>query len=208
LKVVSIGAHPDDVEMGMGGTLAKHARIGDDVHIVLCTLGGVSGDSGSREEEARKAASILGVFNVHVLDYPASKLNQPTLEFENIIRRILREIKPDMVYVHSSFDYHQVHYAISKATLRATRRENIERVLFYEVTSSTTLDFKPNAFIDITDFIDTKIRSIEAHKSQSDKLYMQPSVVRSLANIRYAREKVGSNPNGYAEGFTIGKLVF
>lgn len=208
MKVVSIGAHPDDVELGMGGTLAKHARIGDDVHIILCTLGGVSGDPGSREEEARKAASILGIFNVHVLDYPASKLNQPTLEFENIIRRILREIKPDMVYVHSPFDYHQVHSAISKATLRATRREKTERVLFYEVISSTTLDFKPNAFVDITDFIDTKIRSIEAHKSQADKLYMQPGVVRSLANIRYAREKVGSNPNGYAEGFTIGRLVF
>jgi LmbE family N-acetylglucosaminyl deacetylase len=208
MKVISIGAHPDDVELGMGGTLSKHIHIGDDVHIVLCTLGGVSGDPREREEEARKAASILGVFYVHILNYPVPKLNKPTLEFGEIMRKVIRDIKPHRIYVHSPHDYHQVHSTISRATKGAAEKENIKQVLYYEIIASTTLDFKPNAYVDITDYIDLKIRSIEAHKSQSDRLYMQPNVVRSLANIRYAREKVGSNPNGYAEAFTIDKLEF
>jgi LmbE family N-acetylglucosaminyl deacetylase len=208
MKVVSIGAHPDDVELGMGGTLAKHARSGDKVHIVLCTLGGVSGDPEEREEEARKAASVLGVSKMHILDYPAPKLNQPSLEFEEVMRKVISDIKPHRVYVHSPHDYHQVHSAISKMTKGATEKENIGQLLFYEVISSTTLEFRPNAYVDITGCIDLKIKSVEAHKSQSDRLYMQPTVVRSLANIRYAREKVGPNPNGYAEAFTIDKLIF
>lgn len=208
MKVVSIGAHPDDVELGMGGTLAKHVHLGDSMHVVLCTLGGVSGDPREREEEARKAASILGVSNIHVLNYPASKLNQPTFEFEKIMRKIISDIEPDRVYVHSPHDYHQVHCTISRVTSSAAEKENMKQVLFYEVISSTTLDFKPDAYVDITDYIDLKIGSIEAHKSQSDRLYMQPNVVRSLANIRYAREKIGSNFNGYAEAFATSKLVF
>jgi LmbE family N-acetylglucosaminyl deacetylase len=208
LKVVSIGAHPDDVELGMGGTLAKHTRIGDSVHIVLCTLGGVSGNPQEREKEARTAAYILGISNIHILDIPASQLNRPTLEIERVLRKIINEIKPHRVYVHSIHDYHQVHVTISRVASTAAEKENIKQVLYYEAAPSTTLEFKPNAYVDITEYIDLKIRSIEAHKSQSDRLYTQPNVIRSLANIRYVREKVGPNSNGFAEAFTIEKLAF
>lgn len=208
MKIVSIGAHPDDVELGMGGTLAKHAGIGDDVHIILCTLGGVSGNPAQREEEARKAGSILGVSDIHILNYPAPKLNRPTPEFEDTLHRIIYKIEPHRIYVHSPQDYHQVHSAISRSTKRIAEKDGVKQLLFYEVISSTTRDFKPNAYVDITSYIDLKIKSIEAHKSQSDRLYMQPNIVKSLANIRYAREKVGTNPSGYAEAFIIDRLEF
>ena len=57
MRVVSIGAHPDDVELGMGGTLAKHSKRGDEIHIITCTLGigGTSGDPKAREKEALDA---------------------------------------------------------------------------------------------------------------------------------------------------------
>ena len=114
MKIVSVGSHPDDVELGMGGTLAKHKDRGDDTFVILCTLGGVSGDPRQREEEALKAINVLGVKKLRIINYPVSKLNKPTVEFEKIMKKIIDEIGPNRVYTHSPFDYHQVHVGVSK----------------------------------------------------------------------------------------------
>ncbi|HXX05821.1 MAG TPA: PIG-L deacetylase family protein [Candidatus Bathyarchaeia archaeon] len=205
MKIVSIGAHPDDIELGSGGTLAKHKARGDVTHVILCTLGGVCGDPKQREREASEATRILGVKKLWVLDYPVSKLNKPSIEFEKIIEKLVDDIGPTRVYTHSPFDHHQVHVGVSKSVLRAA--DNVNQILYYETISSTTLDFKPNAFIDITKFIDLKIKSINMHKSQSFRFYLQPNVVKSLANTRYVWGKVGTNPKGLAEAFRIQKFI-
>jgi LmbE family N-acetylglucosaminyl deacetylase len=202
--IVSIGAHPDDVELGLGGTLLKHRFMGDKVHIILCTLGGVSGDPDERKEEARRAAAILGG-HLHILDYPVSKLNRASIEFGNFIGKAIDTINPDRVYVHSSFDSHQVHVAVSESVLRAIK--DTKQVFFYESIASSTFEFRPNAFVDITDFIDQKIKSIDEHKSQSGRMYIKPNVVRSLANTRYIQSKIGSNPYGMAEAFIIHRII-
>ncbi len=204
-KIVSIGAHPDDVEQGMAGTVAKHAANGDDVHIIVCTLGigGPSGDQILREREAREAAHILGA-KLHSLDYHVLKLNKPSIEFENVIKKVIDEINPDRIYVHSPFDYHQIHAAVSECTTNAAK--DVKQILFYEVISSTNPDFKPNAYVNITDYIDLKLKSISAHQTQR-KLYLHPIFTRSIAHTRYALGKLGSNPNGMAEAFSIHKFV-
>jgi LmbE family N-acetylglucosaminyl deacetylase len=202
--IVSVGAHPDDVEVAMGGTLAKHNDRGDEVNIILFTLGGVSGDPKQREEEARTAANILGA-RLHILDYPVSKLNTPTEDSFRIVKKAIDAISPDRVYTHSPFDYHQVHVAVSQSVTRAAK--DTKQILLSEQTASTNLDFRPNAFVDITSYIDLKVKSIEAHGSQSNKYYMHPNVVRSLANTRYVLGKLGSNPYGLAEAFKIHKFV-
>jgi LmbE family N-acetylglucosaminyl deacetylase len=86
--------------------------------------------------------------------------------------------------------------------------KNIKQVVFYEVISSTTPYFIPNAYVDITGFIDLKIKSMAEHKSQSHRFYMQGNVMKSLANTRYVWGKVGSDANGLAEAFTVNKMVF
>lgn len=205
MKIVSVGSHPDDVELGMGGTLAKHKDRGDDIFVILCTLGGVSGDPRQREEEALKAISILGVKKLRIINYPVSKLNKPTIEFEKIMKKIIDEISPNRVYTHSPFDYHQVHVGVSKMVTQAAN--DIDQILFYETISSTTPEFKPNAFVDITKQINTKIKSVKAHKSQSNRFYIQPNTIKSLANTRYVWGKVGTNPKGLAEAFKIHKFI-
>ena len=206
MRIVSIGAHPDDVEQGMGGTLAKHSDKGDNVHVILCTLGigGGSGDPNIRIEEAWAAAHILGA-ELHSLDYPVLKINKPSIEFENLIKKALDEVNPDRVYVHSPFDYHQIHAAVSKCATDAAR--DVKQLLYYEDISSTNPDFKPNAYVDITNYIDLKLKSIEAHLTQSSKLYLQSNLTRSLACVRYSLGKLGSNPNGMAEAFTVHKFI-
>src|SRR5712692_10143890 len=113
MKVVCIGAHPDDIEIGTGGTLAMHKKSGDEIHGILCTLGGVRGERSEREAEAQMAAKILGM-RLHILDHPVNKLNKPTSEFAKIIKRIVEDIAPDRIYTHTFHDYHQVHVTVCK----------------------------------------------------------------------------------------------
>ena len=143
MNVVCIGSHPDDVEMGMGGTILKHTKNGDNVTIVLCTLGGASGHHRERKKEAKKGAMILGVKDLQILNYPVSKLNKPSKEFVNILRKIIVKTKAQRVYTHSPCDFHQVHVSVSKSSIKAS--EKIKQVFFYETRSSTTPDFKPNS---------------------------------------------------------------
>jgi len=206
MKVACIGAHPDDVELGMAGTVAKHSKRGDDVYIVICTLGigGESGDPKVREEEAKAAADILGA-KVHIVDYPVTKLNKPSGEFESIIKKVIDDLAPDRIYTHSPFDYHQVHEAVCECVTRAA--SNVLQLLYYEVASSTSPEFRPNAYADVTDHIDAKIKCLGVHSTQSSKLYMQANIAKSLAHTRYVLGKIGTRPDGLAEAFVINKLV-
>jgi LmbE family N-acetylglucosaminyl deacetylase len=204
--VVSIGAHPDDVELGMGGTLAKHSKRGDEVHIILCTLGigGLSGDPKDREREAQDAANVING-RLHILDFPVIKLNKPSIEFEDILKRTISDINPDRIYTHSPFDYHQVHEAVSECTKNAAK--DVKQLLFYEIISSTSPEFRANAYVDMTDYMDKRIECLAHHSTQSRKLYMQSNMIRSLAHTRYVLGKIGTRADGMAEAFSIGRMV-
>jgi len=206
MKVICIGSHPDDVELGMAGTIARHTERNDDLRVILCTFGGVSGSPTERKREAHEALHILGVDKSYMLDYPISGLNNPTNEFVKVIKKIITEFGPDRVYTHSPRDYHQVHVSVSKSVVRAT--QDVKQILFYETISSTTPDFRPNAYVDITNHIDVKVNSLKAHGTQAIRSYLQPNVLRSLANTRYVWGKVGPNPEGFAEAFEIYKFIF
>jgi LmbE family N-acetylglucosaminyl deacetylase len=204
--IASIGAHPDDVELGMGGTLAKHSKRGDEIHIITCTLGigGTSGDPKIREEEAQDAAKILNA-KLHILDFPVAKLNKPSIEFESVLKKTMNDINPHRLYTHSPFDYHQVHEAVSECATNAAK--DVQQVLFYEIISSTTPEFRANAYVDITDYMDKKIECIARHNTQSSKSYMQAHMVRSLALTRYLLGRIGTKQGGMAEAFTIRQMV-
>jgi LmbE family N-acetylglucosaminyl deacetylase len=204
--IVCIGAHPDDVELGMAGTAAKHAKRGDDVWIVICTLGigGTSGDPRIREEEAERASRIIGA-RLQVIDYPVIKLNGPSAEFTGILRKSIQGIMPDRIYTHGPFDYHQVHEAVSRCTLEAA--PDVHQILFYEEASSTSPEFRPNAYVDITDYMHLKLQSLQSHRTQTEKLYIQENITRSLAHTRYVLGKIGTRQDGMAEAFSIFRFL-
>lgn len=190
----------------MGGTIAKHVDRDHEVHLLICTqgIGGKSGDPKLRMEEAEKAANILGA-DLHIIDYPAVNLNKPSIDFSRILRSRIRSINPDRVYTHSPLDYHQIHSTVSQSV--TDEIDNIREVIYYEVLSSTSPEFKPNAYVDITDYIDVKINSIGAHKTQVSKLYFLPHVLKSLAYTRYSQSKIGLKPYGMAEAFAIYRFL-
>ncbi len=191
----------------MGGTLAKHSKRGDEIHIILCTLGigGTSGDPKTREKEAQDAAKILNA-KLHILDFPVVKLNKPSMEFEAVLKRTISDINPHRMYVHSPFDYHQVHESVSECARNAAARD-VQQLLFYEIISSTSPEFRANAYVDITDYMDKRIECLAQHFTQSGKLYMQTQMIRSLAHTRYLLGKIGTRQDGMAEAFTIGRMV-
>jgi len=166
MRIIVFGAHPDDMEIGMGGTITKHVEAGDDVLMVVAT---VPTQRELRMQEARAGAEVLGA-RLEILDIPSDDLgvNRRTIrEFD----RLLASIDPHLVYTHWDQDSHQDHNAVSRAILAAGRRNRCS-VLMYEQTipgGVTPGGFKAQSFVDITDYIDRKCRSILVHRTQIDQ---------------------------------------
>lgn len=175
--VLAIGAHPDDVEIGVGGTLAAHRAAGDTVVILTMSHGDRGGDWGERKREAVEAAELLGA-RLFVEDLPDTEISNGGATIA-IIERIVAEVKPTIVYTHSANDRHQDHRAVHEATMGATR--GIRTIACYQSPSSTT-DFRPARFIPIDGFTDAKLALLATHRSQSSiRDYLEPDFVLSTA---------------------------
>ncbi len=192
-KILVLGAHPDDMEIACGGSIAKLSDAGHTIMGLIVSKGERGGNSSSRLIEATKGAEFLGINKVEIMDFPDTRLDQFILEISKQIEIIVNELNPDMVFTHSIHDLHQDHRAVHDATLRACR--NLSTILCYE-SPSTTQDFQPNIFINIEQYIDIKIESIQEHKDQNKKKYVQPEQVYGKAIFRGAQAKLEK-----AEGF-------
>jgi LmbE family N-acetylglucosaminyl deacetylase len=176
-RVLAIGAHPDDVEIGCGGALAKHHADYDVLHILTLSRGAAGGDVNIRAVEAGDAAALVGarlemanLRDTHITD---------GAETISIIEAAIRELHPTHVYTHSLEDTHQDHRAVHAASLVAAR--GVPNVYCYQ-TPSSTVEFKPHRFVDITHHIEQKIALIGAYKSQVDRMEsIQPDVIVSTA---------------------------
>jgi LmbE family N-acetylglucosaminyl deacetylase len=160
-RVLAIGAHPDDVELGCGGTLAKHRARGDEVRILTLSRGAVGGNADVRAREAQLAADMLGA-TLDFGDLPDAAIpdNIGTIQ---MIEAVIRAFAPTHVYTHSLQDTHQDHRTVHNATVVAAR--DVPQLYCYQSPSST-VDFRPQLFVDISAYIDTKLRLIDAHASQ------------------------------------------
>ncbi len=175
-QVLVIAAHPDDEVLGLGGTMADHVRQKDRV-AVLIVSDGVSARHNETELQkvaTREACNTLGVQDVHFGDLPDQRLDSlPLLEVIKPISELVKSIRPHIVYTHHRGDANQDHRAVFAATLVAVRPVGdnpVERVLGYEVASSTEWGppfvewaFLPNVFVDISLTLDVKLKALEAY---------------------------------------------
>jgi LmbE family N-acetylglucosaminyl deacetylase/CheY-like chemotaxis protein len=177
--VLAVGAHPDDVEIGVGGILAAHRAAGDTVTILTLSRGAKGGEPTDRQHESLAAAELLGarLFLEDLVDTEISNTG-PTVA---IIERVVREVSPTIVYTHSAHDGHQDHRAVHEATLVATR--GVRMVACFQSPSST-VDFRPSRFVSIDGFTDKKLELLGCFGSQASiRTYLEPDFV--LANARY-----------------------
>src|SRR5690606_219191 len=140
--VLAIGAHPDDVEIGVGGILAAHAQAGDSITILTLSRGARGGDADSRQHESLASAEILDA-RLFVKDLVDTEISGGGATVR-LIEEVVQEVQPTIVYTHSSNDRHQDHRAVSEATIAATRR--VGTVACYQ-SPSATIDFRPTRFV-------------------------------------------------------------
>jgi len=194
-NILAFGAHPDDIELGCGGTLRKHVIEGHDVYLCVLSKGQEAGDPNVREKEQEEAAKRLGAKELIWGDWIDTKFS---VEKESIgfIEKVLTKIKPYEIYVNYVEDTHQDHRALAQCVLSATRYN--KRVLFYE--DYTSINFQPDIFVDIEDVLDEKLNTIEAFQSQVNRsVPTGPKMldgVRAIAQFRGFQAKIH-----YAEGF-------
>jgi LmbE family N-acetylglucosaminyl deacetylase len=176
-RVLAIGAHPDDVEIGCGGALAKHRADYDVLHFLTLSRGAAGGDVNIRAAEAQDAADLVGA-RLEMANLRDTYITDGA-ETTSIIEAAVRELRPTHVYTHSLEDTHQDHRAVHAASLVAAR--GVPNLYCYQ-TPSSTVDFKPHRFVDITHYIEQKIALIGAYKSQVDRMEsIQPDVIVSTA---------------------------
>jgi LmbE family N-acetylglucosaminyl deacetylase len=182
-KILFIVAHPDDETISAGGTIARHISEKDKVYCYSFTDGvGSRGPSESEKKKrlksALKASKILGfkwidlgknVFEDNSLD------TYPLLTFVKIIEKIKKRVNPQVIYTHSQYDLNVDHRIISVATSTAFRpqtNEKWEKILSFEVPSSTDFSnevndsFKPNYFVNVKKFWKLKMKALKAYRQE------------------------------------------
>jgi len=196
MRILAIGAHPDDIEFGCGGTLIKYARQGHEVFLLVMSDGGGGGDSATRRGEQEVSARILRASKMFWGGYPDTAIPLDRALIQRL-ESVIREIQPDFIFVHYHDDTHQDHRHLATSTITATRYTR--NVLFYE--GPTTQNFSPSVFVDIDSVLEDKIASLQAHASQVGKTNIEGlsilDIARSSAHFRGIQGRV-RNAEGFA----------
>ncbi|MFD2914693.1 bacillithiol biosynthesis deacetylase BshB1 [Psychroserpens luteus] len=227
LDILAFGAHPDDIELGCGGTIAKEIANGKKVGLVDLTRGelGTRGTAQTRDQEASDAAKILGVQARENLGF-ADGFFVNDKEHQLEVIKMIRKYQPEIVLCNAIDDRHIDHGKGSKLVSDACFLSGLIKI-------ETELDGKsqdkwrpkyvyhyiqwkniePDFAVDITGYIDSKIASVFAYKTQFyDPKSTEPQTPITSKNftdsIKYRASDLGRLIGvDYAEGFTVERYV-
>jgi LmbE family N-acetylglucosaminyl deacetylase len=195
MRILAIGAHPDDIEFGCGGTLIKYARQGHEIFLLVMTDGGGGGDPAIRRREQEESTRILRASKLFWAGFQDTAIPLDRALIQRV-ESVIHEVQPDFIFVHHNDDTHQDHRHLSTSTITATRYTR--NVLFYE--GPTTVNFTPSVFVDVDSVLEDKIATLRAHNSQVSKTNIEGlsivDIARSSAHFRGIQGRVRN-----AEGF-------
>ncbi len=204
IRVLCIGAHPDDPETACGGTLARYAEAGHDVHVLYMTKGelGIVGktpeEAGAiRAAEAEEACKALGA-KAHFFGHPAGAITFDRKTADELVATLDR-IAPDLVLGHWPIDTEYDHQIVAALTLHAWLAKPRRYPLYmFEVEAGTqTLGFVPHAYVEISGQLPKKLAAIRAHKSQDVERRAYEHHHEPMERFR-AREIAGTAAEAYA----------
>jgi len=195
LSILAIGAHPDDIEFGCGGTLMKMAKEGHDVYMLVLTKGERGGEMRVRQREQEMAGRFMGVKKVFWGNFKDTRIPSNKVVI-SLMEKIIKKINADFIFINYQDDTHQDHRIVAENTITSSRY--VKGVFFYEVPTSQRFD--PSIFVDITNVLNDKLKLLTLHTSQVsktgvDKLSILESA-KSCANFRGFQAR-----SRYAEGF-------
>ena len=219
-----IAAHPDDEALGCGGTIARWAERGVDIHLAFLADGvGARGEVhdteqgalNDRRDAAYRAGKIMGAASVHCDDLPDNRLDSvPLLDITQRVEALIERYQPDTVLTHHAGDLNIDHRRVHQAVMTACRPQPghpVRTILCFEVPSSTEWQvtgggepFVPNWFEDITETLPQKIEALEAYGMEMREWPHTRSIeaVEHLARWRGATVGVEA-----AEAFMVARCI-
>lgn len=193
--VVVVAAHPDDELLGAGGTLARHARAGDEVHALIVADGATSRYDAEMvpvlAAAAKQAADVLGFASLRTGSLPDQRLDTVSLlEVTRLVEAVLDEVRPQTVLTHFPGDVNLDHAVVARAAWTACRPyvlPRLRRFAVFETPSSTEWAwpleggaFEPDLFVDISATLDLKLAAMACYECELRE-YPHP---RSLPALR------------------------
>ncbi|MCK4827116.1 PIG-L family deacetylase [bacterium] len=204
-KILAIGAHPDDIELGCAGLIAKCVDMGAEVYTSVmsrCDDQFTEEEKGALKHEYCSSTNLLGISKTFLYDFPNKELPEHRIEIMDILNNMQRDISPDLVLIPSLNDPHQDHSAVASSAIRTFR--GTETILQYEILRHGSHTFTPTLFVDIADHLDKKLEALSCYKTQLERrAYFDNESFKALARTRGAQ-------SGYefAEGFVIYKMFW
>lgn len=167
-SILVFGAHPDDLEIGMGGTIAKLSAMGYEVQPIIATLPNFvkSDTKEGRKTESMLSAKVMGCNPPVFLDLSPEEMIFGR-KFVTLIDSLVTKYKPDSVFTQWYGDSHQDHQILTKSVISACRDQ--DNLFMYETTipgGITENSFRPQLFVDISDTLVTKKNALECFESQ------------------------------------------
>lgn len=196
-KWLFIGPHPDDVELGCGGTISRWKS---NAEIMLVILSPCDDEPKNHDilNEAKDAAHALGVKNLLVETLPRRTFHNDRQKIREILIKIKDKFKPTTVFCPSVHDTHQDHSVTAEESLRLFRDVG---VVCYESPRSS-MNFNPNLYIQLSDIhLKTKIEALNCYKSQFDRFYFKPNVIEAFMEMRGCQCR-----SKYAEAFEVVRM--
>lgn len=175
MVILVVSAHPDDIELGLGGTIHKF-REKHQFHGLVLTSGGLRARPEDREQATIRAAEIIG-YIPHFGSLEDGVLNE--IEAEKLIQRKITEMKPNLVIGHSSQERHRDHHAAHLATISASRR--VSMLIFFE--GPYTHSFAPQLYVPVNGGdLRAKIEALREHaKVLEPRPYLDEAHVKAVA---------------------------
>ena len=173
-RVLAFGAHPDDLEVGAGGLLARLSQEGAEVMMAVVSI---PNNPEQRRKEANAGADVIDADLRILFDEKPQRVEDiPMHELVRRMDQVVGDWRPDLVITHSAFDLHWDHGLVNRATVSALRRTPCDLLAFL---SSPEMNAQSRGigqcFADITTTMETKIAAIRAHESQVPKLDLDSS---------------------------------
>lgn len=203
LRVLAIGAHSDDIEIGAGATLLRLVESGVNLEVCWAVL---TSDDGREAEARSSAAELLGAALTDVVfgRLRESYLPYVATETKDFINSLRGRIEPDLIFTHCRHDLHQDHRIVAELVSNAFRDHLI---LEFEIPKYDGDLGSPNVFFEVSEQqVQQKIALLHKHfPSQATKFWFDERLFVGLARIRGVESRSAS---GLAEGFYCRKLVF
>lgn len=226
MNVLVVAAHPDDEVLGCGGTMARLADDGHDVHVLILAEG-VTSRAPSRDRDtkvselsalkrcAETAKAILGSTSVKVCDFPDNRMD--SVDLLDVVKLVEGEItrhRPQMLFTHHGGDVNVDHRVVHDAVVAACRPQPghpVRQLLFFEVASNTEWrppgfvgGFLPNCFYDIEQYLERKLDALRAYSTEI-RPFPHPRSVEAVGHLaRWRGATVGCHA---AEAFMVGRIV-